>query len=112
MDLARPGAGTEFKSRLGARGVSIDILVNNAGYGWYGSLIDQTLDTIRDMLRLNVSRTGHILQLPAFWDIKQSPPMLFTRHQGICSPATADPYRMKGSHEMVARRCELRCAES
>src|SRR5262249_27206870 len=42
MDLARPEAGTEIKSRLDARGVSVDILVNNAGYGWYGSFFDQT----------------------------------------------------------------------
>src|SRR4029453_8137165 len=41
IDLARPGAGTEIKSRLDARGVSIDVLVNNAGCGWYGSFIDQ-----------------------------------------------------------------------
>ena len=77
MDLARPGAGTEIKSRLDARGVSVDILVNNAGYGWYGSFIDQPLDTITDMLQLNVTtltelthvfaadmverKTGHIL---------------------------------------------------
>src|SRR5262249_47081753 len=53
MDLARPGAATEIKSRLGARGVSIDILVNNAGCGWYGSFIDQPLDTITGMLQLN-----------------------------------------------------------
>src|SRR5262249_15547065 len=46
MDLARPEAGTEIKSRLDARGVSVDILVNNAGYGWYGSFIDQRLGTI------------------------------------------------------------------
>jgi short-subunit dehydrogenase len=77
FDLARPGAGTEIKLRLDTRGVSIDILVNNAGYGWYGSFIDQPLDTITNMLQLNVTtltelthlfaadmverRTGHIL---------------------------------------------------
>src|SRR5215813_10176496 len=77
MDLARPGAGTELKSRLDARGVSIDILVNNAGYGWYGSFIEQPLNSITNMLQLNVTtltelthlfaadmaarKTGHIL---------------------------------------------------
>src|SRR5215471_9707654 len=55
LDLARPGAGTELKSRLDARGVSIDILVNNAGSGWYGAFIEQPLDTITDMLQLNVT---------------------------------------------------------
>jgi short-subunit dehydrogenase len=77
IDLARPGAGTEIKSRLDARGVSIDVLVNNAGCGWYGSFIDQPLGAITDMLQLNVTtltelthlfaaemverKTGHIL---------------------------------------------------
>lgn len=55
IDLARPGAGTELKRRLDSRGVFADILVNNAGYGWYGSFIDQPLDTITDMLQLNVT---------------------------------------------------------
>ena len=63
MDLARPGAGTELKSRLAARGVSIDILVNNAGYGWYGSFIDQPLNTITDMLQLNVTTLTELTYL-------------------------------------------------
>src|SRR5262245_54265540 len=63
MDLARPGAGTELKSRLAARGVSIDSLVNNAGYGWYGSFIDQPLDTITDMLQLNVTTLTELTYL-------------------------------------------------
>src|SRR5215475_11357823 len=63
MDLARPGAGTEIKSRLDARGVSVDILVNNAGYGRYGSFIDQRLDTITEMLQLNVSTLTEVTHL-------------------------------------------------
>jgi len=63
IDLARPEAGTEIKSRLSARGVSIDILVNNAGYGWYGSFIDQPLNTITDMLQLNVTTLTELTHL-------------------------------------------------
>jgi uncharacterized protein len=63
MDLARSGAGTEIKSRLDARGVSVDILVNNAGYGWYGSFIDQRLDAITDMLQLNVTTLTELTRL-------------------------------------------------
>src|SRR5262245_4773341 len=55
IDLARPAAGTELKSHLDARGVSIDILVNNAGYGCYGPFVEQPLETVRDMLQLNVT---------------------------------------------------------
>src|SRR5262249_28619120 len=63
MDLARPGAGTEIKSRLDARGVSVDILVNNAGYGWYGSVFQARLDTITDMLQLNVITLTELTRL-------------------------------------------------
>src|SRR4029453_16117397 len=63
IDLARPGAGTEIKSRLDVRGVSIDVLVNNAGYGWYGSFIDQPLDTITDILQLNVTTLSELTHL-------------------------------------------------
>ena len=63
LDLARPGAGTELKSRLDTRGVSIDILVNNAGSGWYGAFIEQPLDTITDMLQLNVTTLTELTHL-------------------------------------------------
>src|SRR5215475_1002195 len=63
MDRARPGAGTELKARLDARGVSIDILVNNAGYGSYGSFIDQPLGTITDMVQLNVTTLTELTHL-------------------------------------------------
>jgi short-subunit dehydrogenase len=63
IDLARPGAAKDLKSRLDARGVSIEILVNNAGYGWYGSFIDQPLGKITDMLQLNVTTLTQLTHL-------------------------------------------------
>ena len=54
MDLSRTGAGAELKSRLDARGIPIDILVNNAGYGMYGPFLEQPLEKITEMLRLNM----------------------------------------------------------
>jgi uncharacterized protein len=54
IDLSRPGAGAELKSRLDERGMPIDILVNNAGHGLYGSFVDQPLDKIIGMLQLNM----------------------------------------------------------
>jgi short-subunit dehydrogenase len=63
IDLARPGAAKDLKSRLDACGVSIDILVNNAGYGWYGSFIDQPLGKITDMLQLNVTTLTELTHL-------------------------------------------------
>jgi len=77
MDLSRAGVGTELKARLDRRGISVDILVNNAGYGLYGPFLDQPLEQITDMLRVNMltltelthifardmvkRRSGHIL---------------------------------------------------
>jgi short-subunit dehydrogenase len=54
MDLSRTGAAAEIKSRLDARGIPIDILVNNAGYGIYGPFLQQPLEKITEMLRLNM----------------------------------------------------------
>jgi short-subunit dehydrogenase len=54
MDLSQAGVGAALKSRLDARGIPVDILVNNAGYGLYGAFLDQPLDRVTDMLRLNM----------------------------------------------------------
>jgi uncharacterized protein len=79
IDLSRAGSGSELKSRLDQRGITVDILVNNAGRGLYGSFLDQSLPNTLDMLQLNIlavtelthafaadmvrRRTGHILLL-------------------------------------------------
>jgi short-subunit dehydrogenase len=77
IDFSRAGAAAELKSRVDRRGVQIEILVNNAGYGLYGPFLDQPLEKITDMLRVNMltvtelthifgqemvkRRSGHIL---------------------------------------------------
>jgi len=77
MDLSRAGVGAELKARIDARGIAVEILVNNAGYGLYGAFLDQPLEKINNMLRLNMitvteltyvfardmvkRRSGHIL---------------------------------------------------
>ena len=48
------GAADELKVRLDRRGIAVDVLVNNAGCGLYGSLVDQSLPTVVDMLQLNM----------------------------------------------------------
>lgn len=89
MDLSVAGAGVELKSRLDRRGIAADILVNNAGYGLYGDLVDQPLDRILEMLRLNVltvteltrcfaadmvkRRTGHILLIASILGYQAAP---------------------------------------
>lgn len=54
MDLAKPGVGTELKSRLEAEKYRGDLLLNNAGYGLFGEFLAQPLDTTLDMLQLNM----------------------------------------------------------
>ena len=63
MDLSQPGVGSELKFRLDARGIPIDILVNNAGYGLYGPFLDQPLEKITDMLRLNMTTLTELTHL-------------------------------------------------
>ena len=54
MDLSRAGVGAELKSDLDGRGIAIDILANYAGFGMYGNFVDQPLQKIADMLRVNM----------------------------------------------------------
>jgi short-subunit dehydrogenase len=54
MDLARPGAGIELKTRLDAQHLKVDVLLNNAGYGLFGEFVDQPLAATLDMLQLNM----------------------------------------------------------
>jgi uncharacterized protein len=54
MDLSRPGAGTELKTRLDGQHVKVDVLLNNAGYGLFGEFVEQPLAATLDMLQLNM----------------------------------------------------------
>ena len=54
MDLSRPGAAAELKAQLDARGIGIEVLVNNAGFGMYGEFLDQSVEKITEMMRLNI----------------------------------------------------------
>ena len=54
MDLSRSDAGAELKVDLDTRGIAIEILVNNAGFGIYGDFLDQPLEKITEMMRLNI----------------------------------------------------------
>jgi len=54
VDLSQPGAAAELKAQLDARGIGIEVLVNNAGFGMYGEFIDQPIEKITEMMRLNI----------------------------------------------------------
>ena len=53
VDLSQPGSAAELKAQLDARGIGIEVLVNNAGFGMYGEFIDQPIEKITEMMRLN-----------------------------------------------------------
>lgn len=54
LDLAAPGAARELYERLDRRGRTIDVLVNNAGFGVHGRFVDNDIDEVTRMIRLNV----------------------------------------------------------
>jgi short-subunit dehydrogenase len=89
MDLSAAGAVVELKGLLDRRGIAVDVLVNNAGFGMYGDFVDQPLDRVLEILRLNVltmteltrrfaadmvkRRTGHILLIASILGYQATP---------------------------------------
>jgi short-subunit dehydrogenase len=53
-DLAREGIAAALHERTAARGRKIAVLVNSAGFGLHGSFIDQDLNRLHEMIRLNI----------------------------------------------------------
>ncbi|MFZ1396262.1 MAG: SDR family NAD(P)-dependent oxidoreductase [Candidatus Promineifilaceae bacterium] len=54
-DLAQPDVADTIASWLAAQGITtLDLLIHNAGTGYYGSLAEQTLDQIDDLLTVNL----------------------------------------------------------
>ena len=54
MDLSQPEAAAELKEQLNGRGIGIEALVNNAGFGVYGEFLNQSVEKISEMMRLNM----------------------------------------------------------
>lgn len=62
-DLSRPGAAAELKAHLDASGTEIEVLVNNAGFGAYGDFLDQSVEKITEMVRLNITALTELTHL-------------------------------------------------
>jgi short-subunit dehydrogenase len=89
MDLSVAGAGSELKSRLDSRGITVDVLVNNAGFGIYGGFVEQPRQKLLGMLQLNIltvtelthsfaadmvkRRSGHILLVASLLGYQATP---------------------------------------
>jgi len=54
LDLSRPDAVPVLMTFLHDHGITVDLLVNNAGVGWTGPFQDQPLESIQQILDLNV----------------------------------------------------------
>jgi len=63
MDLSQPRAATELKAQLDARGIGIEVLVNNAGFGVYGEFLDQPVEKMAEMMRLNITTLTELTHL-------------------------------------------------
>ena len=62
-DLAAPGASRALAEELERRGLVIDTLVNNAGFGYIGDFVDEAIDNVEDMTRLNVGALTELTRL-------------------------------------------------
>ncbi len=63
MDLSQLGAAAELKAQLDTRGIGIEVLVNNAGFGVYGEFLDQPVEKITEMVRLNITTLTELTHL-------------------------------------------------
>jgi uncharacterized protein len=54
LDLSRPDSVPVLLAFLRERGITIDLLINNAGVGWTGRFAEQTEESIRQIIDLNV----------------------------------------------------------
>jgi uncharacterized protein len=89
MDLSRDGSARELCSQLRDAGIAVDVLVNNAGFGLAGKFLDNDLDQLSAMFRLNIGaatelahvigsemaarRRGHILFVASMAAFQPSP---------------------------------------
>ncbi len=53
-DLAAPAAPFEIVRELQDAGVAVDVLVNNAGFGLHGPFAEADVETLLDLVRVNV----------------------------------------------------------
>jgi len=62
-DLSQAGAAHGVLDFTRRAGLSIDILINNAGVGLYGDHVDQSLQRVDEMLRLNIDALSDLCLL-------------------------------------------------
>jgi short-subunit dehydrogenase len=63
VDLSVTGAGAELKRRLDKQRIAVDVLVNNAGFGLFGDFVNQPIEEVLSMLRLNMLAVTELTHL-------------------------------------------------
>jgi short-subunit dehydrogenase len=59
-DLAAPGAAERLRAQVESRGLAVDLLVNNAGLGHTKPFVDQPIETVRNMIDVNVRAVAEL----------------------------------------------------
>ncbi len=54
-DLAKPNTASKLYAEIKKRGIIIDTLINNAGFGDLQDFVEEDLNTVMEMLQLNVT---------------------------------------------------------
>ena len=54
LDLSLPDSVPRLMAFLHERGITVDLLVNNAGVGWTGPFVDQSEESVQQIIDLNV----------------------------------------------------------
>ncbi len=54
-DLSKPNSALKIYTKLKEEKINIDVLINNAGFGTYGNFLNEDLQTITEMINLNIT---------------------------------------------------------
>jgi short-subunit dehydrogenase len=63
IDLSGPNAASNLYAELTPAGISVDVLVNNAGFAQYGLFWRNDMQTMLDMLQVNMVTLTHLCRL-------------------------------------------------
>lgn len=63
IDLSGPNAASNLYAELTLAGISVDVLVNNAGFAQYGLFWRNDMQTMLDMLQVNMVTLTHLCRL-------------------------------------------------
>ncbi len=63
QDLSKPNSAEKIYNEVKNRDIKIDVLINNAGFGKIGAFKDEKLNTLTEMLNLNITTLTELIAL-------------------------------------------------